>query len=248
MGSYRRDLALIHHWGFGFHAELCARGIVELLGPVADRGGSVLEIGCGTGLLTGHLLAAGHRVIASDASEDMLAVARDHLGADVDLRRITLPDDPLPEADAIVSIGHVLNYIGERSGLEEAVSTMARAVRPGGLIAFDLCGLDWNTARTTLSGVGRQGEDWAIVTEYSMPTPDHFVRQMSTFVKEPDGRYRRDEERHDTVLVEEDAIAALLRAEGLESEVRDSFGGEELPPGLHVIVARKEPDRSLRFG
>ena len=40
---YRRDLALVHHLGFGFHAEACAPGILTLLEPVRERGGLVLE-------------------------------------------------------------------------------------------------------------------------------------------------------------------------------------------------------------
>ncbi len=34
---YRRDLALVHHLGFGFHADDCAPGILELLRPVRER-------------------------------------------------------------------------------------------------------------------------------------------------------------------------------------------------------------------
>ena len=34
---YRRDLALAHHRGFGFHADACAPGILKLLEPVRDR-------------------------------------------------------------------------------------------------------------------------------------------------------------------------------------------------------------------
>ena len=64
---YRRDLALIHHIGFGFHAEDCAPGVLELLEPVRERDGLVVELGCGSGLLTRYLVDAGHRVIATDA-------------------------------------------------------------------------------------------------------------------------------------------------------------------------------------
>ena len=49
---YRRDLALVHHLGFGFHADACAPGILALLEPVRQRGGVVLELGCGSGQLT----------------------------------------------------------------------------------------------------------------------------------------------------------------------------------------------------
>src|SRR6476646_1656364 len=108
---YRDDLALVHHRGFGFHADMCAPGVVALLGPVRDRRGLVLEIGCGSGLLTRHLLDAGHRVVASDASPAMLDLAWDLVPDAEALRRITLPDDPLPDADAIVSVGHALSYL-----------------------------------------------------------------------------------------------------------------------------------------
>src|SRR6266545_6663290 len=94
---YGRDLALIHHLGFGFHADMCAPGILRLLEPVRERGGLVLELGCGSGLLTNHLLDAGHRVVATDASPAMLDLARAAAAA-ADLRELTLPDDPLPEA------------------------------------------------------------------------------------------------------------------------------------------------------
>jgi hypothetical protein len=44
---YGGDLALIHHRGFGFHADACAPGLLRLLVPVRDRGGLVLELGAG---------------------------------------------------------------------------------------------------------------------------------------------------------------------------------------------------------
>ena len=58
---YRHDLALVHHRGFAFHASACAPGILDLLAPLRANNGVVLEVGCGTGLLTKELIAAGHR-------------------------------------------------------------------------------------------------------------------------------------------------------------------------------------------
>jgi hypothetical protein len=40
----RRDLALVHHLGFGFHSDACAPGIVGLLRPVRERDGLVVEL------------------------------------------------------------------------------------------------------------------------------------------------------------------------------------------------------------
>src|SRR5436305_15315873 len=101
---YRDDLALVHHLGFGFHADATAPGILALLGPVRERNGLVLELGCGSGLLTRHLLDAGHRVIATDASPAMLDLARQTASDAAGIRQVVLPDDPLPEADAVVSV------------------------------------------------------------------------------------------------------------------------------------------------
>ena len=66
MHYYRHDLALVHDRGHGRYADTCAPGILGLLSSVKD--GIVLELGCGSGALTRHLLAAGYRVIATDAS------------------------------------------------------------------------------------------------------------------------------------------------------------------------------------
>ena len=42
---YLPDLALIHHIGFGFHADATAPGILELLSPIRARGGLVVRSG-----------------------------------------------------------------------------------------------------------------------------------------------------------------------------------------------------------
>src|SRR3984885_15935859 len=114
MVYFEHDLALVHARGFGKHADRCAPGVLDLLAPV--RGGLVLEVGCGAGALTRHLLAAGHRVIATDASAAMVSLARAALDRAVDVRRLTLPDDPLPAADAIVSVGHMISYLPDAGG------------------------------------------------------------------------------------------------------------------------------------
>ncbi len=235
---YGRDLALIHHRGFGFHADACAPGLLRLLEPVRDRGGLVLELGCGSGLLTQYLIDAGHRVIATDASPAMLDLARETApGADV--RLVVLPDDPLPDADAVVGVGHVLNYLPDAAAIDRGLIAAARAVRPGGVLAIDLCDLEWARTRAGERPIGWVGDDWALVTEFSIPAPDRFVRQMATFVRQEDGSWRRGDERHENVLVDTARVPELLAQAGIEATVQPSFGGEELPAGLVAIVGRR---------
>lgn len=232
---YGPDLALIHHLGFGFHADMCAPGILRLLEPIGERGGLVLELGCGSGLLTAHLLAAGHRVVATDASPAMLELARE-TAPDADIRLVTLPDDPLPEADAIVGAGHVLNYLPDIDAIERALAAIGTALRPGGLLAIDLCDLQWARERADARPVGWLGEDWALITQFSIPAPDRFVRQMATFIRKADGSWRRGDERHDNVLIETARVPTLLAEVGVEATVQPAFGDEDMPAGLRAIV------------
>ncbi|HYT38778.1 MAG TPA: methyltransferase domain-containing protein, partial [Acidimicrobiia bacterium] len=231
---YRPDLALVHHLGFGFHADACAPGILALLEPVRERGGLVLEVGCGSGLLTRHLLDAGHRVIATDASPAMVDLAREYAAGAEDVRVLALPDDPLPPADAVVSVGHVVSYLDDRAALQRALVAIAAAVRPGGLFAIDICDLEWGAARRGAPNYSRIEDDWAIVTGFAVPSPDRFVREITTFLRRDDGSWRRDDERHENVLLDTAAIPTLLAGDGLEVTVGSSFGLETLPAGLRV--------------
>jgi SAM-dependent methyltransferase len=237
---YRADLAKIHHEGFGFHADACAPGILELLRPIRESDGLVLEIGCGSGLLTKHLTEAGHRVIATDASAAMLDIARTYAPGAAEHHVIALPDDPLPEADAIVSTGHALSYIDTQARLEAALVACARALRPGGVLALDLEDLSTRDAQMARPPAAWVGQTWAMFMERLSDGPTHFARSMTTFVQEDDGRYRREHELHDNVLIDVPGVVApLLEAEGLRVEVRLSFGQESNMEGLMVVVATR---------
>jgi SAM-dependent methyltransferase len=236
---YRPDLARIHHEGFGFHADDCADGVLARLEPVRARDGLVLEFGCGSGLLTRYLVDAGLRVLATDASPAMLAIARETLGDRCEIRRLTLPDDPIPEADAIVGIGHALSYLDTAADIRRAVERLGDALLPGGTIVFDLCDLRWGAARIDQRPIGWVGEDWALVTKTSVPTPDRYVREMTTFMRDDDGCWRRDEERHDNILVDVAEVPGWLAGRGVSAAVEPAFGTEHLPEGLLVLVGSR---------
>jgi predicted TPR repeat methyltransferase len=73
---------------------------------------TVLDLCCGTGLLAGELIARGYRVVGVDASEAMLARARERLGPEMVLGRMTLPDLAVGGGfDAAVCTFDGLNYL-----------------------------------------------------------------------------------------------------------------------------------------
>jgi SAM-dependent methyltransferase len=104
--------------------------------PVGVR--SVLDLCCGTGLLAGELIARGYRVVGVDASDAMLALARERLGPEVALSRMTLPDLAVEGVfDAAVSTFDGLNYL-TTDELRLTMGAVASCLRPAGWLVFDL--------------------------------------------------------------------------------------------------------------
>jgi predicted TPR repeat methyltransferase len=106
----------------------------------ADPGGvrSVLDLGCGTGLLAGELIAQGYTVVGVDASDAMLSLARARLGAEVPLSRMTLPDLTVEDVfDAVICTFDGLNYLSP-DDLRLTMAAVALRLRPAGWLVFDL--------------------------------------------------------------------------------------------------------------
>ena len=107
------------------------------------------------------------------------------------------------------------------------------------MLAIDLCDLEWTEVRRDAATQGWVGDDLAIVTETSVPSPDRFVRQMATFVRNKDGSWRRDDERHENVMVDTELVPALLKQHGVQATVGLSFGTESLPVGLRALIGHR---------
>ncbi len=236
MPYYRDDLARIHHEGFAFHADAVAPGVLQLLQPVRERGGLVLEVGCGSGLLTKYLVAGGHRVLATDASPAMVELAREYVVGAEAIDQLRLPDDPVPRADAIVSVGHALSYLDSAAQVDRALAALASALQPSGVIAFDICDLRYGEARRDEPPKVWFADDWVLITRTSVPDARTFRRDMTMFVRTEDGSWRRSDELHDNVLIDTSVLPGFLSSHGIQVELRDAFGSEVLPTGLVAVV------------
>ena len=101
-------------------------------------GASVLDVGCGGGLLSESLAARGAAVTGIDASADTLAAARAHLeesGLDVDYRTTTAEAlaESHPGRFDLVTCMELIEHVPDAPGL---VAACARLVRPGGTVVF----------------------------------------------------------------------------------------------------------------
>jgi SAM-dependent methyltransferase len=136
----------------GFVPALAA-GVLDLLAPLA--GETVLDLGCGDGVLTARLVALGCNVTGIDASPEMIAAAR---ARGVDARVLDAHDlDEVGRYDAVFT-NAALHWMLDP---DRVVERVFRALRPGGRFVGE-CGAAGNV-RTLVAaleeGLARRGID-----------------------------------------------------------------------------------------
>jgi predicted TPR repeat methyltransferase len=118
--------------------DRCASFLHDLWSADREDVRSVLDLCCGTGLLASELIARGYRVVGVDASDAMLARARERLGPEVALSCTALPELAGDEVfDAAVCTFDGFNYLTPEE-LRRTLSAVAIRLRPAGWLVFDL--------------------------------------------------------------------------------------------------------------
>ena len=105
----------------------------------------VLDLGCGTGLLSLGLAEAGYQMTGMDASEHMLDIARRRIERDeakVELLEGDIRAFSVDEAfDAAVCTGDTVNHLLEHHELNGLFHSVYDALHPGGVFIFDTSNL-----------------------------------------------------------------------------------------------------------
>ena len=99
---------------------------------------SIVDLGCGTGLITRELARRGHRVIGVDPSPAMIAVARSRPHGDR-VRWVVggAADVGTAGADLAIMTGHVAQFFLTDESWQTALTALHAALRPGGVLAFE---------------------------------------------------------------------------------------------------------------
>ncbi|MDP4507674.1 class I SAM-dependent methyltransferase [Nonomuraea turcica] len=168
------------------NAEAYDRGFAQLsshtVGPLLERAHAarLLDVGCGTGVVTAAALALGAEVTAVDADPHMLELAaRRHPYATI--RQAALPELPFADGEFDAVAGNfIINHVPDTA---EALKELHRVLRPGGRIALTW----WKADEMTATNVFAEAIEAAGVSYEPPPrpftandTPDRFAALLTT--------------------------------------------------------------------
>ena len=208
---------------------------------------SIVDAGCGTGLMTVELARDGARVIGVDASEEMLRTAAERLRREgvratlvrQDMCRLEVPR----RVDAVICACDGVNCLLTQARVRAFFRAAHAAIRPGGALAFDISS---RYKLETLMGdafFGEERDEAAYLWENHFDAQRRLLRMDITFfVREADGRYRRFCETQVQRAHTAEEIAAWLAAEGFEAV--EAFGDRTFEaPGkeekrIHFLARR----------
>ncbi|MFA9432166.1 class I SAM-dependent methyltransferase [Egicoccus sp. AB-alg2] len=203
----------------------------------------IVDLGCGTGLLTRRLAKAGRSVTGIDPSPTMLDWARRQPGAEAvtwlegDATSIL----PSGDVDLVLCTGNAIMHL-DGPALTIATRRIHDGLRPGGVVSFE-----------TRNPTAREWEEWTREATYDerhthlgMLTEWVEVTDVTggrvTFDAHnvfPDG----DDRVYTSVLHfrDADAIRAALHDAGFDRvEIRGGWGGENVTSSSRVLVVRAE--------
>jgi SAM-dependent methyltransferase len=239
--AYGKDLAFIHDAGFGSLARAAADELLQQLHRKGIVGGTIVELGCGSGILSEKVAQAGFDVVGFDISTAMIELARKRVPTG-DFQTCSFLRAKLPQAAAIVAIGEVFNYLFDAKNSERQLPVLFRriykALMPGGMLLFDVA----SPGRAGPTGTTRgytETDDWTCLYEAAEnPTLRRLTRTITTFCRRG-ANYRRNHEIHHLQLLTTKNTAAQLRDAGFRARKLRTYAAFKFPTGWNAFLAQK---------
>ena len=203
--------------------------VKELLAEEGIKDGILLDLGCGTGSVTELLAESGFDMIGIDNSEEMLEIAmekREESGLDIlyllqDMREFEL----YGTVKGVVSICDSMNYILDDEDLLDVFKLVHNYLDNEGIFIFDMNTMYKYEQILADNTFAEDREESSFIWENYYDEEEEINQyDLSLFVQEEDGRYRKYEETHLQRAYEQKCVEELIKESGLELlHVYDAF-------------------------
>jgi SAM-dependent methyltransferase len=233
---YSVDLAYIHEAGFGDFARQVAPEIGRLIRNAGIARGRIVEFGCGSGAVAGHLHALGYDVRAFDISPAMIRLARKNAPG-VRFIVASVGTARLPHCDAIVGVGEVVTYVpGGAATLRRFFSRAHAALHPGGALVFDFIE---SARRRTYDTKTISGRNWAMAVKATFDETRGVLTRRMTMTRRTARGLRRSRETHRVRIYDRRLMRRMLKQCGFTVRMSRSFGCHRLLAGDVAVIAIK---------
>lgn len=238
---YLDDLAWVHHTGFADLARGAAPNLIRLLRHSGIRRGStVVDLGCGSGLILERLVRAGYAAHGVDLSRAMVALAKKQAPR-ATVKQGSLYSAPLPRCAAVFAVGEPLNYVEDgRAAAREAdlprfFARVHAALEPGGVFAFDVIVRGRPSLSRARHVAGRHFDLFVTTRDEGAV----LWRDVVCFARRPgQNAHARSHERHRVRVLQASALLRQLRAAGFSVRSAKSYGAHRLPVRRLAFVCR----------
>ncbi len=195
-----------------------------LTGLLKEHGveeGLVLDLGCGTGMLTRLLADQGYDMIGVDLSGEMLELAMEKESEDPkgilylmqDMREFEL----YGTVRAIVSICDSMNYILDDEDFVEVLRLANNYLDPGGVFIFDLNTIYKYKDTMGEATIAENREEGSFIWE-NYYDEEEMINEydLTLFIREEDGRFRKYEETHYQRAYDLQTVKDAIEEAGME--------------------------------
>ncbi len=230
MQGYGEGFAAIYNMRWNHFAAAAAPRILALYEqqPASRNARRLLDLACGTGQLALYFLERGYEVVGLDLSPAMLAHARANAKNQGTHDYLAEGKARFVEGDAadfqlddtfglVVSTFDALNHLPNIESLRGCFRSVVKVLEPGGSFIFDL-NTRFGLARW--AGINVQEEEDLVLITRGVVVEDEAraYTQISGFLREDDGRYKRFGEVAYNCIYDMAEVAAALNEAGF-SEV-----------------------------
>ncbi|MFJ5768539.1 class I SAM-dependent DNA methyltransferase [Psychrobacillus sp. NPDC093180] len=196
---------------------------VQATAPVSSRK-RLVDIGCGTGVLSVKFAKAGYEVIGVDLSEAMLTIAHNRSleqGTDISFLCQSMAElDGIDDIDVAVIAIDSLNYLETLEEVKQTFERIYKALTSDGQLFFDVHSLYKMDTIFPDGPFTYEDEQVAYIWHTEIGDEAHSIyHDMTFFVRDETGYYERFEESHYQRTYPLETFTELLKQIGFASVV-----------------------------
>ncbi len=229
--EYLNDDCDYENWSQYLLNKLSGRGLV-----------CGVDFGCGGGWFTRAFQRAGYQTTGVDISAEMLNVAQETAQREGIRGEYLLGDitkfRPLKKYDFATAINDCINYV-PKERLNAAFKSVYSTLKKGGIFLFDISS-EKKFCEKIANTVSVDDREEVTYFSFNRIEGDCATLEVSLFVKNADGSYRRLDEVHRQYIYKEEEIASALAANGFTLlEVEGHLGEAKADSDRLTFLARK---------